>query len=69
MRRAALVGIWKTAQKMASNPVKFVNICASCLPMMLWNEHYPSDKEMIMDIAAALNEEYMELAKAGCEVI
>ena len=63
------VDIWKTAQKMTRNPVKFGNICAICLPMMLWNEHYPSDKEMIMDIAAVLNEEYKELAKAGCKVI
>lgn len=63
------VDIWKTAQKMTRKPVKFGNICATCLPMMLWNEHYPSDKEMIMDIAAVVNEEYKALAQAGCQVI
>ncbi len=63
------VEMWKTAQKMTARPVKFGNICATCLPMMLWNEHYANDQEMIMDIAAAMNEEYISLANAGCPVI
>ena len=63
------VEMWKTAQKMSRRPVKFGNICATCLPMMLWNEHYPDDHAMIMDIAAAMNEEYVALADAGCPVI
>ena len=61
--------IWKTAQKMTRNPVKFGSISATCLPMMLWNEHYESDHELVMDLAAALNEELRELADAGCPVI
>ena len=61
--------IWKTAQKMSDRPVKFGAICATCLPMMLWNEYYDNDRDMVMDIAAALNEEYRELAAAGCPVI
>ena len=61
--------IWKTAQKMSDRPVKFGSICATCLPMMLWNEYYANERDMIMDIAAALNEEYRELADAGCPVI
>ena len=61
--------IWKTAQKMTSKPVKFGSISATCLPMMLWNEHYKTDHELVMDLAAALNEELRELADAGCPVI
>jgi 5-methyltetrahydropteroyltriglutamate--homocysteine methyltransferase len=61
--------IWKTAQKMTSKPVKFGAISATCLPMMLWNEHYKNDQELTMDLAAALNEELRELAAAGCPVI
>ncbi len=61
--------IWKTAQKMSDRPVKFGSICATCLPMMLWNEYYASEHDMVMDIAAAMNEEYRELAAAGCPVI
>lgn len=61
--------IWKTAQKMTSKPVKFGAISATCLPMMLWNEHYQNDQDLMMDLAAALNEELRELAAAGCPVI
>ena len=61
--------IWKTAQKMTRKPVKFGSISATCLPMMLWNEHYRNDHELVMDLAAALNEELRELADAGCPVI
>ncbi|MBI2799985.1 MAG: cobalamin-independent methionine synthase II family protein [Gammaproteobacteria bacterium] len=61
--------IWKTAQKMTTKPLKFGTISATCLPMMLWNEHYKNDEEMIWDIACAQNEELKELAAAGCPVI
>jgi 5-methyltetrahydropteroyltriglutamate--homocysteine methyltransferase len=61
--------LWKTAQRMTSKPVKFGAISATCLPMMLWNEHYKNDQELTMDLAAALNEELRELAAAGCPVI
>ncbi len=61
--------IWKTAQKMTDKPVKFGAISATCLPMMLWNEHYKNDHDMVMDIAAAMNEELKEVAAAGCPLI
>ncbi len=61
--------IWKTAQKMTDRPVKFGAISATCLPMMLWNEHYKNDQDMVMDIAAAMNEELKEVAAAGCPLI
>ena len=61
--------IWKTAQKMTSRPVKFGTISATCLPMMLWNEHYANDRDMIWDLVCAQNEELRELAAAGCPVI
>ena len=61
--------LWKTAQRMTSKPVKFGAISATCLPMMLWNEHYKNDQDLTMDLAAALNEELRELAAAGCPVI
>lgn len=60
---------WKTAQRMTTRPVKFGAISATCLPMMLWNEHYKNDRDMVMDLAVALNEELRELADAGCPVI
>lgn len=60
---------WKVAQRMTERPLKFGSISASCLPMMLWNEHYPNDQALVLDLAAALNEELRELAAAGCPVI
>jgi len=61
--------VWKTAQKMTDKPVKFGAISATCLPLMLWNEYYANDQDMLMDLAAALNEELKEVAAAGCPVI
>lgn len=61
--------VWQVAQRMARKPVKFGAISALCLPMMLWNEYYPSDHELIMDLAAIMNEELKEVAAAGCQVI
>ena len=61
--------VWKTAQKMTNRPVKFGAISATCLPVMLWNEHYQNDQDLVMDLAAALNEELKEVAAAGCPVI
>ncbi len=61
--------VWKTAQKMTTKPVKFGAISATCLPVMLWDEHYQNDQALIMDLAAALNEELKEVAAAGCPVI
>lgn len=61
--------IWKTAQKMTNKPVKFGSISATCLPMMLWNEYYKKDHTLVMDLAAALNEELQELADQGCPII
>ena len=61
--------IWKIAQRMTEKPVKFGAISAQCLPAMLWNEHYASDHELVMDLVAIMNEELKEVAQAGCQVI
>ncbi len=61
--------IWKTAQRMTEKPVKFGTITAQSLPAMLWNKHYASDHELVMDLTAIMNEELKEVARAGCQVI
>jgi 5-methyltetrahydropteroyltriglutamate--homocysteine methyltransferase len=61
--------IWKTAQKMTDKPVKFGTVCATTLPLVLYDEHYGNDHELMMDLAAVLNEELKEVAAAGCQVI
>lgn len=61
--------IWKTAQKMSSRPVKFGAITSAPLTSVMRNEFYPNDQGLLMDLAAALNEELLELEGAGCPII
>ena len=61
--------VWKVAQRMTDKPVKFGCISAQCLAGMMWNEHYASDRELILDLADVLNEELRVLAAAGCSLI
>jgi 5-methyltetrahydropteroyltriglutamate--homocysteine methyltransferase len=60
--------VWKTAQRMTDKPVKFGTSSAQILVRMLWNEHYRSDHELIMDLAAVMNEELRDLA-TSCPLI
>ncbi len=61
--------IWKTAQKMTYKPVKFGAVCAQSLNAMIWNKFYPSDRELIMDLSAIMNEEYKAMVASGCTLI
>ena len=61
--------VWKVAQRMTDKPVKFGCISAQCLAGMMWNEHYASDRALILDLADVLNEELRALAAAGCSLI
>ena len=61
--------LWKTAQKMTQRPVKFGTITAECLASHCGNEYYKDREEMVMDLAAVMNEEVLDLAKAGCPIV
>ena len=61
--------IWKSAQRLSERPVKFGTISAQCLVRMMWNEFYPSEREMILVLADIMNEELRELAASGCPLI
>ena len=61
--------LWKTAQRLSDRPVKFGGICAPAMASMLWNEHYDSDKDMILALCDIMNEEFRELADSGCPLI
>jgi len=61
--------IWKAAQRMTDKPVKFGTISAQCLMRMVWNQFYPSDRELILDLCEVMNAELRELAAAGCPLI
>ncbi len=61
--------LWQIAQRLSDRPVKFGTICAPGLASMLWNQHYPDDKAMVLDLCEIMNAELRELAAAGCPVI
>jgi len=61
--------LWKTAQKMTPNPVKFGTISSQSLTRMVWNEFYPTEKELILDLCDIMNQELRNLADSGCGLI
>jgi 5-methyltetrahydropteroyltriglutamate--homocysteine methyltransferase len=61
--------LYKAAQRLTDRPVKFGAISAQTLVKMLVNKHYPSERELIMDVADIFNVQLREVATAGCQVI
>jgi 5-methyltetrahydropteroyltriglutamate--homocysteine methyltransferase len=61
--------LWQIAQRLSDRPVKFGAICAPALASMLWNQHYPDDKAMVLDLCDIMNAEFRALAEAGCPLI
>jgi 5-methyltetrahydropteroyltriglutamate--homocysteine methyltransferase len=61
--------LWKVAQGMTAKPVKFGTITPELIGTSVANEYYPSHTELLADISLAMNEELLELARAGCRVI
>jgi 5-methyltetrahydropteroyltriglutamate--homocysteine methyltransferase len=61
--------MWKAAQRLTRRPVKFGSVSAEIIAFAVQDEHYKSMPERIFALADALNEEYHDLADAGCPVI
>ena len=65
--------IWRLAQVRAQKPVRFGTVSAQGLPHFLdvREASYDTDdrRELIWDMAAAMNKELRELVAAGCQVI
>ncbi len=61
--------LWKSAQRYSKKPVKFGAISAQLLEAVMSNTFYKDRRELVMDLSIALNEEYHELADAGCPII
>src|ERR1700722_13617709 len=61
--------LWQVAQRLTNKPVKFGAICAPALASMLWNEYYPDDKQMVLDLCDIMNAAVREMAAAGCPLI
>jgi 5-methyltetrahydropteroyltriglutamate--homocysteine methyltransferase len=65
--------IWRLARARAGKPIRFGTVSAQGLPHFLDVRGGPYDsdekRELIWDMATAMNEELRELAAAGCRVI
>ncbi len=66
--------IWRLAQARTTKPVMFGSISAQDLPLLLEvaeSSPYDEDdkRELVWDMATAINQELREVAAAGCQVI
>jgi 5-methyltetrahydropteroyltriglutamate--homocysteine methyltransferase len=61
--------MWKAAQRLTKRPLKFGAVSAEIVAFALQDRHYKSVPERMFAIAEAFNEEFHELADAGCPVI
>jgi 5-methyltetrahydropteroyltriglutamate--homocysteine methyltransferase len=61
--------MWKAAQRLTRRPVKFGSVSAEIMAFAVQDEYYKSVPERMFALADALNEEYHDLADAGCPVI
>ena len=65
----AYAAVWRAAQRMTARPVKFGAISAQTVERVLRNFYYSDRRELLLDLAAAFNEEFLEVATAGCPAI
>jgi len=61
--------LWKVAQAMTTRPVKFGTITPELIGTTVGNDYYATLEELLDEISAAMREELVELAQAGCLVI
>jgi 5-methyltetrahydropteroyltriglutamate--homocysteine methyltransferase len=61
--------VWKTAQALTSRPLKLGAISAQLVESSINNDHYDDRRDLVMDLSAAMNQEYHALADAGCPII
>ncbi len=61
--------MWKAAQRFTRKPVKWGAVSAEIVAFAVQDKHYKSVPERMFALADAFNQEYHELADAGCPVI
>ncbi|MDP7344536.1 MAG: cobalamin-independent methionine synthase II family protein [Alphaproteobacteria bacterium] len=61
--------IWRVAQRVTDKPVKLGSCCGQLTELLLDHEYYTDRVEAMTALSVAMNEEYHELADAGCPVI
>ena len=63
--------IWRIAQQRASKPVKFGTCCSQVMGLFLdlYTDKYTDHRQVIWDMAEAMNKELLALRDAGCTCI
>lgn len=63
--------IWRLAQSKTRKPVKFGTCCSQVMGLFLdiHTDHYQDSREVIWDMAVAMNQELRSLRDAGCRCI
>jgi len=63
--------IWRLAQAKTSRPVRFGTCCSQVMGLFLdlHTPHYKDHREVIWDMAVAMNQELLALRAAGCRCI
>ena len=61
--------LWKVAQGLTARPVKFGTITPELIGTTVGNDYYPTQQDLLSEISAAMREELVELAGAGCPII
>lgn len=61
--------LWKLAQGLTTKPVKFGTITPEIIGTSVEDDYYRDRRELFWDLSAAMREELLELALAGCPVI
>ncbi|MEO8258266.1 MAG: cobalamin-independent methionine synthase II family protein [Acidobacteriota bacterium] len=61
--------LWKVAQGMTGRPVKFGTITPELIGISVGNDYYPDQESLIRAVSAAMRDELLELAGAGCAII
>jgi 5-methyltetrahydropteroyltriglutamate--homocysteine methyltransferase len=61
--------MWKAAQRFTERPVKFGGVSAEIVAFSVQDRYYNSLPDRMLAVAEAFNQEYHELADAGCPVI
>jgi 5-methyltetrahydropteroyltriglutamate--homocysteine methyltransferase len=63
--------IWRIAQQRASKPVKFGTCCSQVMGLFLdlYTDKYTDHRQVIWDMAEAMNTELLSLRDAGCTCI
>jgi 5-methyltetrahydropteroyltriglutamate--homocysteine methyltransferase len=61
--------MWKVAQRLTDKPVKWGSVSAEIISFALQDKYYKSPVDRMFALADAFNQEYHEVADAGCPVI